>query len=94
MVLLGASAGYELTGIGSLDALGTLGIAWFAQGGQTPPVTTEVRLQAAWPALAAFATEKKLRLGSPGVSSDGLGGTWMRALASAFCVAVESKRVG
>jgi hypothetical protein len=30
VVLLGASAGYELTGIGSLDALGTLGIAWFA----------------------------------------------------------------
>lgn len=34
---------------------------------------------AAWPALAAFAAERKLRLGSPGVSSDGLGGTWMRA---------------
>ena len=30
MVLLGTSAGYELTGIGSLDALGALGIAWFA----------------------------------------------------------------
>ena len=33
---------------------------------------------AAWPAMATFATEKKLRLGSPGVSSDGLGGAWMR----------------
>ena len=34
---------------------------------------------AAWPALTAFAKEKKLRLGSPGVSSDGQGGAWMRA---------------
>ncbi|MEY3110622.1 MAG: hypothetical protein RLY37_390 [Verrucomicrobiota bacterium] len=34
---------------------------------------------AAWPAMAAFAKEKKLRLGSPGVSSDGLGDAWMRA---------------
>lgn len=33
---------------------------------------------AAWPAMVAFAREKKLRLGSPGVSSDSLGGTWMR----------------
>ena len=30
VILLGTSAGYELTGIGSLDALGALGIAWFA----------------------------------------------------------------
>ncbi|PKN36016.1 MAG: hypothetical protein CVU61_00515 [Deltaproteobacteria bacterium HGW-Deltaproteobacteria-19] len=29
-VLLAASAGYELTGIGGLDALGALGIAWFS----------------------------------------------------------------
>ena len=29
IVLLVASAGYELTGIGSLDALGALLIAWF-----------------------------------------------------------------
>ena len=28
VVLLTASAGYELTGIGSLDAIGSLGIAW------------------------------------------------------------------
>ena len=26
-----------------------LGIAWFQQGGQTPPVSTEVRLQPLWP---------------------------------------------
>jgi ABC-type uncharacterized transport system permease subunit len=33
-----------------------LGIAWFAQGGQTPPVSTEVRIQALWPqAQDAFA---------------------------------------
>ncbi len=32
----------------------------------------------AWPALVAFADEKKLRLGSPCVSSDGGGGAWMR----------------
>jgi ABC-type uncharacterized transport system permease subunit len=31
-----------------------LGIAWFAQGGQTPPVTTEVRLQAVLPRLAGW----------------------------------------
>ncbi len=30
VVLLAASAGYQLTGIGGLDALGALGIAWFA----------------------------------------------------------------
>ncbi len=30
-----------------------LGIAWFAQGGQTPPVTSEVRLHALWPGAAA-----------------------------------------
>lgn len=29
-----------------------LGIAWFSQGGQTPPVSSEVRIQALWPALA------------------------------------------
>lgn len=34
---------------------------------------------AAWPAMTAFAQEKKLRLGSPSVSSDGQGGIWMRA---------------
>jgi general nucleoside transport system permease protein len=32
-----------------------LGIAWFAQGGQTPPVGDDVRLQALWPgATGAF----------------------------------------
>jgi simple sugar transport system permease protein len=35
-----------------------LGIAWFAQGGQTPPVSNDVRLGAIWPgaaeSLAAF----------------------------------------
>ncbi len=30
-----------------------LGIAWFAQGGQTPPVSTGVRIQAMWPKAAA-----------------------------------------
>ena len=30
-----------------------LGIAWFHQGGQTPPVTSTVRLQALWPGAAA-----------------------------------------
>lgn len=30
VILLAASAGYELTGFGSLDALGALGIGWFA----------------------------------------------------------------
>ncbi len=30
-----------------------LGIAWFQQGGQTPPVTSEVRLQALFPGAAA-----------------------------------------
>jgi len=30
-----------------------LGIAWFHQGGQTPPVTSAVRLQALWPDAAA-----------------------------------------
>lgn len=30
-----------------------LGIAWFAQGGQTPPVSNTVRLQALWPDAAA-----------------------------------------
>jgi divalent metal cation (Fe/Co/Zn/Cd) transporter len=29
-VLLAASAGYELTGVGGLDALGAMGIAWFS----------------------------------------------------------------
>jgi simple sugar transport system permease protein len=29
-----------------------LGAAWFAQGGQTPPVSNEVRIQTLWPALA------------------------------------------
>jgi general nucleoside transport system permease protein len=29
-----------------------LGIAWFAQGGQTPPVSTEVRIQALFPQAA------------------------------------------
>lgn len=32
----------------------------------------------AWPLLVRFAEEKKLRLGSPCVSSDGGGGAWMR----------------
>jgi len=30
-----------------------LGIAWFHQGGQTPPVSSAVRLQALWPGAAA-----------------------------------------
>jgi len=30
-----------------------LGIAWFHQGGQTPPVTSGVRLQALWPGAAS-----------------------------------------
>jgi ABC-type uncharacterized transport system permease subunit len=30
-----------------------LGIAWFAQGGQTPPVAPEVRLKALWPGADA-----------------------------------------
>ncbi len=30
-----------------------LGIAWFAQGGQTPPVSSEVRIQALFPQAAA-----------------------------------------
>ncbi|TXT39148.1 MAG: simple sugar transport system permease protein [Comamonadaceae bacterium] len=29
-----------------------LGAAWFAQGGQTPPVSAEVRIKALWPGLA------------------------------------------
>ena len=29
-----------------------LGVAWFKQGGQTPPVSTEVRLQPLWPGAA------------------------------------------
>lgn len=29
-----------------------LGVAWFAQGGQTPPVSSEVRIQALWPGLS------------------------------------------
>ena len=33
-----------------------LGIAWFAQGGQTPPVTSEVRLQAVMPQAAGWFT--------------------------------------
>lgn len=32
-----------------------LGAAWFAQGGQTPPVSNEVRIQALWPELAEAA---------------------------------------
>jgi simple sugar transport system permease protein len=32
-----------------------LGAAWFAQGGQTPPVSNEVRIQTLWPALAEAA---------------------------------------
>ena len=31
-----------------------LGIAWFQQGGQTPPVSAEVRMQALWPSAAAL----------------------------------------
>jgi simple sugar transport system permease protein len=31
-----------------------LGIAWFAQGGQTPPVADTVRLTPLWPGAAAF----------------------------------------
>lgn len=30
-----------------------LGMAWFSQGGQTPPVSAEVRIQALWPSWAA-----------------------------------------
>ena len=40
-----------------------LGIAWFQQGGQTPPVGADVRLQALWPGAAAA-------LG--GIAGDGL----------------------
>jgi simple sugar transport system permease protein len=29
-----------------------LGVAWFAQGGQTPPVSADVRITPLWPALA------------------------------------------
>jgi simple sugar transport system permease protein len=32
-----------------------LGAAWFAQGGQTPPVGNDVRIQTLWPALAESA---------------------------------------
>jgi simple sugar transport system permease protein len=32
-----------------------LGAAWFSQGGQTPPVSAEVRIQMLWPALAEAA---------------------------------------
>jgi simple sugar transport system permease protein len=32
-----------------------LGAAWFAQGGQTPPVSADVRIQAVWPGLANVA---------------------------------------
>jgi general nucleoside transport system permease protein len=32
-----------------------LGAAWFAQGGQTPPVSAEVRIQTLWPDLAEAA---------------------------------------
>lgn len=32
-----------------------LGVAWFAQGGQTPPVSSEVRIQALWPGLSEAA---------------------------------------
>jgi len=31
-----------------------LGIAWFQQGGQTPPVSAEVRMQALWPSAATL----------------------------------------
>jgi general nucleoside transport system permease protein len=34
-----------------------LGIAWFAQGGQTPPVSAAVRIQPLFPALAASVTQ-------------------------------------
>lgn len=34
-----------------------LGIAWFSQGGQTPPVSAEVRVQALWPSWAAQVSE-------------------------------------
>ncbi len=37
-----------------------LGIAWFAQGGQTPPVTTEVRLQALIPSAAGWFADAPL----------------------------------
>lgn len=30
-----------------------LGAAWFAQGGQTPPVSADVRIQTLWPGVAA-----------------------------------------
>ncbi len=32
-----------------------LGAAWFHQGGQTPPVSAEVRIQTLWPALSEWA---------------------------------------
>ncbi len=34
-----------------------LGIAWFAQGGQTPPVSTEVRIKAMFPGLQEALTQ-------------------------------------
>lgn len=34
-----------------------LGIAWFSQGGQTPPVSAEVRVQALWPSWSAQVSE-------------------------------------
>ena len=37
-----------------------LGIAWFAQGGQTPPVTTEVRFQAFIPQAATWFADMPL----------------------------------
>jgi simple sugar transport system permease protein len=48
-----------------------LGAAWFHQGGQTPPVGPEVRIQALWPALAAWAKSAPM-LGT--VLGDGLFG--------------------
>lgn len=46
-----------------------LGAAWFHQGGQTPPVGPEVRIQALWPAVAAGAKSAPM-LGT--VLGDGL----------------------
>ena len=40
-----------------------LGIAWFAQGGQTPPVTSEVRLQAVLPGAATRVCQASFKPG-------------------------------
>ncbi len=37
-----------------------LGIAWFAQGGQTPPVSNAVRIKALWPGLSEAASQLPL----------------------------------